>query len=67
VVVQAPPKISSIPANKRAALDAEAAKRKAWQKYRSATPAPTSASTPTAGVSASERAEDYPGLHALQH
>lgn len=67
VVVQAPPKPSNIPPKKKAALDAEAAKRKAWKNYRTVTPAPTAASTPTAGVSASARAENYPGLHTLSH
>lgn len=66
VTVQAPPK-TRIPPGKKAALDAEAAKRKAWKTYRATTPAPTPASTPTAGVSASARAENYPGLHTLGH
>ena len=35
VVVQAPSKASPIPPAKRAAFDAEVARRKAWKKYRS--------------------------------
>ena len=65
VVVQAPPKSNKNPPEKKAAFDAEAAKRKAWQKYRNTTPSPTP--TLTAGVSASARAENYPGLHTLLH
>jgi hypothetical protein len=65
VVVQAPPKPSSIPPDKKAAFDAEAARRKAWQKYRGTTPTPTATTAATAGVSASTRAEDYPGLRSL--
>lgn len=61
VVVQAPPKRSTISPKKKAALDAEAAKRKTWQTYR-ATAAPTPARS--AGAGAEERAENYPGLHA---
>lgn len=64
VVVQAPPK-SKIPPDKRAAFDAEAAKRKAWQAYRGG--APVAKPTMTTGVSASARAENYPGLHTLNH
>jgi len=64
VVVEAPPKRSAIPAKKKAALDAEAAKRKRWQSYR-ATTAPTPART--AGVSAEARAENYPGLRSRAH
>jgi hypothetical protein len=67
VVVQAPSKTSRMPPDKKAALDAEAAKRKAWKKYRTTTPAPMPASMPTAGMSASARAENYPGLHTLPH
>lgn len=63
VVVQAQPKLSRIPPAKRAALDAEAAKRRAWQKYHQAAPAPTARAD--AGVSATARAENYPGLHSL--
>ena len=65
VVVQAPPKSNKIPPEKKAAFDAEAAKRKAWQEYRDTTPSPTL--TLAAGVSASARAENYPGLHTLLH
>src|SRR4051812_47068177 len=44
VVVQAPPKTSGIPTKKKAALDAAAAKRRAWTRYRAGAPAPTPAS-----------------------
>src|SRR5690349_14803921 len=59
VVVQARPKPSTIPPKKKAALDAQAAKRKAWQDYRAGT-----AATParSAGASAEALAENYPGL-----
>jgi hypothetical protein len=63
VVVQAPPKLDRIPPDKKAALDAEAAKGKAWKKYRNTTPPATV--TAKAGVGASSRAENYPGLHTL--
>lgn len=65
VVVQAP-KPNGIPPEKKAALDAKAAKRKAWSKYRTA-PAPTAAATTAAPgtTSASTRAGNYPGLHDL--
>ncbi len=63
VVVQAPPKTNRIPPERKAAFDAEAAKRKTWKQYRTTIPAP--APTPTAGASASARAENYPGLHTL--
>ena len=66
VTVQAPPRPKISP-GKKAALDAEAAKRKAWKTYRITTPAPTSASRPTAAISAASRAENYPGLHTLGH
>jgi hypothetical protein len=65
VVVQPAPKGNKIPPAKRTALDAEAAKRKAWQSYRDS---PTPASAPASaspGMSASARAENYPGLHDL--
>ena len=64
VVVQPAPKPSTMSVKKKAALDAEAAKRKAWKNYRAA-PAPTPGRT--AGVSAEARAENYPGLHARAH
>jgi len=64
VVVQAPSKRSTVPPKKKAAFDAEAAKRKTWQRYR-ATPAPTPAQS--AGVDAEARAENYPGLHTRAH
>lgn len=63
VVVQAPPKLNSIPPAKKAALDAAAARRKAWQKYRTTTPAPTAATGADAG--APPQAENYPGLHNM--
>jgi len=63
VVVQAPPRLNRIPPDKKPALEAEAAKRKAWQKYRKTTPAPTAPAAAAAGASA--QAENYPGLHSL--
>ena len=65
VVVQAP-KPNGIPPEKKAALDAKAAKRKAWNKYRTG-PAPTATATSAAPgtTSASTRAGNYPGLHDL--
>jgi hypothetical protein len=63
VVVQAPPKLDKIPADKKAALDAQAAKRKAWKKYRTAPPTGTATGAATPGASAN--AENYPGLHSL--
>ena len=66
VTVQAPPR-TRIPPRKKAGLDAEAAQRKAWETYRATTPAPSPGSTAAAGVSASTRAENYPGLHTLPH
>jgi hypothetical protein len=63
VVVQAPPKLNRIPPAKKAALDAEAAKRKAWKKYRDTTPTATARGSASAGASA--QAENYPGLHSL--
>jgi hypothetical protein len=65
VIVQAPPKSNKIPPEKKAGFDAEATKRKAWQKYRATIPAPRPVLT--AGASASARAENYPGLHTLPH
>lgn len=63
VVVQAPPKLDRMPPDKRAAFDAEAAKREAWQRYRrTASPAPAVAA---AGVDASARVENYPGLRGM--
>jgi hypothetical protein len=59
VVVQAPrpePQ-AEIPADKRAAYDAEVAKREAWKRYRKSMP-PLSAGT-------LEQADDYPGLQSL--
>jgi hypothetical protein len=63
VVVQSPHKRNMIPPEKRAAFDAEAAKQKSWQKYRSATPSPTPGGAP--GVSATARTKGYPGLHSV--
>lgn len=62
VVVQAP-KPDKIPPAKKAALEAQAAKRKSWNTYRKA--APTAAVTTAAPgtASASSRAENYPGVH----
>jgi hypothetical protein len=64
VVVQAPPKLNKIPPEKKKAFDAEVAKREAWQKYRQA-PAATATTGATAGVSATARAENYPGLRSM--
>jgi len=63
VVVQAP-KPNGIPPEKKAALDAQAAKRKAWTKYRTA-PTATATSAAPGTTSASTRAGNYPGLHDL--
>jgi hypothetical protein len=59
VVVQAPrPQVSPpIPADKKAAFDAEVAKEEAWRRYRQSTPP---ASEGTIG-----QAKDYPGLRSL--
>jgi hypothetical protein len=65
VVVQAPPKSTTITTEKTSSFDAEATKHKAWQKYRATTPTPRRA--PTTAASASARAENYPGLHNLPH
>jgi hypothetical protein len=65
VVVQAPPKLNRIPPAKKAALDAEAAKRKTWQKYRTTTPSTPAHGTEPASTTAAARAENYPGLHDL--
>ena len=67
VVVQAPPKLKGVPPDKKAAMDAEAARRKHWTKYRKTTPLPASAAPAPATVSAAARAENYPGLHDLGH
>jgi hypothetical protein len=59
VIVQAPrpePQ-AQIPADKRAAYDAEVAKSEAWKRYRKSMP-PLSAGT-------LEQADDYPGLQTL--
>jgi hypothetical protein len=68
VTVEAPaPKRDTIPPAKRAALDAEAAKRKTWNNYSNAT-APRSAPGAAApGASASALAGNYPGLHDAAH
>jgi hypothetical protein len=67
VVVQAPPKLDRVPPDKKAALDAQARKRKAWTTYRKTTPTPTAAASATAPAtaSASAKAENYPGLHDM--
>jgi hypothetical protein len=64
VVVQAP-KPNGIPPEKKAALDAKAAKRKAWNRYRKTTPTATSTTAAPGTASASTRAGNYPGLHDL--
>jgi hypothetical protein len=64
VVVQAP-KPSGIPPEKKAALDAKAAKRKAWTNYRKTAPTGTATTAAPGTASASSRAENYPGLHDL--
>jgi hypothetical protein len=63
VVVQAPRKPDAIPPHKRAAFDAEAAKQKAWQDYRSAPP--TATATASARPGHSPKTGNYPGLHSL--
>lgn len=65
VVVQAPPKLNGVPPEKKAALNAEAAKRKAWNTYRKTAPAAPATATAPATASASSKAENYPGLHNL--
>ena len=65
VVVQAP-KPNGIPPEKKAALDAKAAKRKAWTNYRKTAPAPTATTAAPGTASASSRAGNYPGLHDLE-
>jgi hypothetical protein len=65
VVVQAPRKPDAIPPHKRAAFDAEAAKQKAWQDYRSAPPTPTATATASARPGHSPKTGNYPGLHSL--
>ena len=62
VVVHAPPKPHKIPPEKRAAFDAEAAKRKAWTTYRATPPARTGGGKLPG---ASPQTENYPGLHTL--
>lgn len=65
VIVQPKPKAEKISPAKKAALEAEAKKRKAWQSYRNA-PVPTSApGRGTSGVTASEMTGNYPGLSNL--
>ncbi|MCR5880803.1 hypothetical protein [Phenylobacterium sp. J367] len=62
VIVQPKPEADKISPAKKAALHAEAKKRKAWQSYRNAT-VPTSApGRGASGVTASEMAGNYPGL-----
>jgi hypothetical protein len=58
VTVEAPPKPETIPADKKAALDAETARREAWKSYRNTTPTAT-VTTTTGG---SPQVENYPGL-----
>jgi hypothetical protein len=65
VVVQPAPKLNKIPPAKKAALDAEAAKRKTWQTYRNTTAPASAPARATPGMSASARAENYPGLRSL--
>jgi hypothetical protein len=59
VIVQAPrPEAQPpIPADKRAAYDAEVAKSEAWKRYRK--------SIPSTNVGTLEQADDYPGLQSL--
>lgn len=64
VVVQAP-KPNAIPPEKKAALDAKAAKRKRWTNYRKAAPAPIANTAAPGTASASSRAGNYPGLHDM--
>lgn len=65
VVVQPAPKPNKIPPAKRAALDAEANKRKAWQNYRNATTPASAPGRGAPGVTASEQTGNYPGLRTL--
>jgi hypothetical protein len=64
VVVQAP-KPNGIPADKKAALDAKAAKRKAWTSYSKTAPVAVPSTAAPGTASASSRAGNYPGLHDL--
>jgi hypothetical protein len=63
VTVQAPPKRETIPPAKKAALDAQAAKRKRWNAYRDATTPTSAPGAASPGASASAMAGNYPGLH----
>lgn len=65
VVVQPAPNLNKIPPAKKAALDAEAAKRKAWQTYRNTTAPASAPGRATPGMSASAQTENYPGLRSL--
>ena len=65
VIVQPGPKPDKISPAKRAALDAEAKKRKAWQSYRSATVPASAPGRGEPGVTASEMTGNYPGLSNL--
>jgi hypothetical protein len=62
VVVEAPKKLDTIPPAKRAAFDAEAAKRKASTTYRSAPPTATAAAGAAGTAPAGSQAGTYPGL-----
>jgi hypothetical protein len=62
VVVEAPKKLDTIPPAKRAALDEEAAKRKASTTYRSAPPTATVPAKAAGTAPAGSQAGTYPGL-----
>jgi hypothetical protein len=65
VIVRPGPKADKISPAKKAALDAEARKRKAWQSYRSATVPTRAPGRGAPGASASEMTGAYPGLSNL--
>jgi hypothetical protein len=63
VVVQPRPQPSKVPPDKKAALDAQAAKRKAWANYRTTTPTATAHGRGKPGSSPDPG--NYPGLSNL--
>jgi hypothetical protein len=62
LVVEAPKKLDTIPPAKRAALDEEAAKRKASTTYRTAPPTATVPAGAAGTAPAGSQAGPYPGL-----
>jgi hypothetical protein len=62
LVVEAPKKVDTIPPAKRAAFDAEAAKRQASTTYRSAPPTATVPAGAAGTAPAGSQAGPYPGL-----